>query len=107
MSEKVNVDDLVGILHTPSPSMCSVCLVREQRDGDEFIPCSPECYQAALRSREAHARAVDYDRTCDLMNACLESGSPMPMIAFGLLYAQLPQLGWDEVMRRAAGKSTN
>ena len=48
MSEKINSDDLVGIFHTTGPSMCSVCLVREQRDGDEFVPCSPECYQAAL-----------------------------------------------------------
>lgn len=52
MSERVNIDDLVGIFHTAGPSMCSVCLVREQRDGDEFVPCSPECYQAALRACE-------------------------------------------------------
>lgn len=32
--------------------MCSVCIVRAQRDDDNFVPCSPACFRAALSACE-------------------------------------------------------
>lgn len=32
--------------------MCSVCIVRAQRDDDDFVPCSPACFRAALSACE-------------------------------------------------------
>ena len=32
--------------------MCSVCIVRAQRDDDDFLPCSPACFWAALSACE-------------------------------------------------------
>lgn len=52
-------------------------------------------------SEISRVRELEYDRTVDLMTACMESGIPMPMVAFGLLYAQLPEIGWDEALNRA------
>jgi hypothetical protein len=28
--------------------MCSVCIIRAQRDDDDFLPCSTACFRAAL-----------------------------------------------------------
>ena len=36
--------------------MCSVCIVRAQRDDDDFLPCSPACFRASLNAREQYAR---------------------------------------------------
>lgn len=41
--------------------MCSVCFVRAQRDDDDFLPCSPRCFQAALRACEARVREGWYE----------------------------------------------
>ena len=30
--------------------MCSVCIVRAQRDDDEFLPCSPACFRAVFNN---------------------------------------------------------
>ena len=33
--------------------MCSVCIIRAQRDDDEFLPCSASCFRAAIaKARE-------------------------------------------------------
>ena len=28
--------------------MCSVCIIRAQRDDDDFLPCSASCFRAAI-----------------------------------------------------------
>lgn len=54
-----DVRDFVGVLNDAlDQTMCSVCLVREQRDGDEFVPCSPACYLAAQRVEFARGAAA-------------------------------------------------
>lgn len=46
--------------------MCSVCIVRAQRDDDDFLPCSPACFWAALRACEerikTHEGCADAER---------------------------------------------
>lgn len=41
-------------------ALCSVCFVRAQRDDDDFLPCSPRCFQAALA--EGYAAGVQAAR---------------------------------------------
>jgi hypothetical protein len=40
--------------------MCSVCIIRAQRDDDDFLPCSASCFRAAIaEAREDEGQRYD------------------------------------------------
>jgi hypothetical protein len=51
--------------------MCSVCIIRAQRDDDDFLPCSTECFRAALDE------AV-YQGWWDMLGRCREAVAALP-----------------------------
>jgi hypothetical protein len=52
--------------------MCSVCIIRAQRDDDDFLPCSTECFRAALAEAGYQGQREMLDRCRDAIAALPE-----------------------------------
>ena len=66
--------------------MCSVCIIRAQRDDDDFLPCSASCFRAALAAAgyqglmeitRIGAKCYD-DGQRDMLNRCLDAIAALP-----------------------------
>lgn len=69
--------------------MCSVCIIRAQRDDDDFLPCSTACFRAALAEAgyqglmeitRIGAKCYD-DGQRDMLDRCREAVAAMPEYA--------------------------
>lgn len=51
--------------------MCSVCIIRAQRDDDDFLPCSTACFRAALEE-------AGYQGQRNMLDRCREAVEALP-----------------------------
>ena len=52
--------------------MCSVCIIRAQRDDDDFLPCSTACFRSALAEAGYQGQREMLDRCRDAVAALPE-----------------------------------